>query len=101
MQQTNSQRQSSKTRQSQAQPQVNEYGTIFGELDSDKKYPFPIGWMGMVVVTQFNVFAAPSGQQMVDEGTRRTMPYDPAVFTKLIKDKGFNDMQYYILHDPR
>lgn len=84
-----------------AQPEVNESGQTFGEFDTDKKYPFPVGWMGMVVVTQYNVFAAPSGQQMVDEGTRRTMPYEPASFTKLVETKGFNEMQYFILHDPR
>lgn len=87
--------------QHKAKPFLNEDGNTFGEFDTEKKYPFPATWMGMVVVTQFNVFAAPSGQQMVDEGTRRTMPYEPEVFTKLVKDTGFGDMQYFILHDPR
>jgi len=88
-------------RKPQAQPQVDENGNTFGEFDTDKKYPFPVGWMGSVVVTQYNVFVAPSGQQMIDEGSRRLMPYTPAVFSKLVKDGGFEELQYFILHDPR
>lgn len=84
-----------------AKPELNEDGKMFGNKDTDHKYPFNGDWAANVVVSQFNVFAAPSGQQMVDEGTRRTKPYRPAVFDKLVKDKGFNDMQYLILHDPR
>lgn len=85
-----------------AKPYLNEDGkTTFGEFDTDQKYPFPVGWMGSVVVTQFNVFNAPSGQQMVDEGTRRIMPYEPATFTSLVETQGFGDLQYFILHDPR
>lgn len=84
-----------------AQPEVNENWQTFGEFDTDKKYPFPVGWIAMVVVTQYNVFAAPSGQQMVDEGTRKTMPYEPASFAKLVETQGFNELQYFILHDPR
>ncbi len=92
---------SSPQRPSQAKPFLNEDGTTYGEFDKDKKYPFPVGWMGSVVVTQYNVFNAPSGQAMVDEGSRRLMPYNPDVFTKLEKDKGFEDVQYFILNDPR
>lgn len=88
-------------RQPQAKPFLNEDGTTYGEFDADKKYPFPASWMGSVVVTQFNVFAAPSGQQQVDEGSRRLMPYEPATFSKLVKDNGFEELQYFILHDPR
>ena len=87
--------------QRKAKPEVDADGKTFGEFDTDKKYPFPVGWMGSVVVTQYNVFNAPSGQPMVDEGSRRLMPYEPAVFTKLVADNGFEDVQYFILHDPR
>lgn len=93
--------QNSPQRPNQAKPFLNEDGTTFGEFDTEKKYPFPVGWLASVVVTQYNVFNAPSGQQMVDEGTRRTMPYSPSVFSKLVKDGGFEEMQYFILHDPR
>jgi hypothetical protein len=87
--------------QRKALPEVNEEGLTFGEFDTDKKYPFPATWMGKVVVTQYNVINGSNGYIGVDEGTRRTMPYDPAVFAKLVKDQGFNEMQYFILHDPR
>ena len=87
--------------QRKAKPEVNAEGNTFGEFDTDKKYPFPVGWLGNVVVTQYNVFTAPSGQQMVDEGTRKTMPYEPASFTALVEKQGFGDLSYFILHDPR
>lgn len=84
-----------------AKPEVNEDGNVFGEFDTDKKYPFPANWMGSVVVTQYNTFTAPSNTVQIDEGSRRLMPYEPATFNKLVKDKGFEDVQYFILHDPR
>lgn len=84
-----------------AQPEVNEDGKTFGEFDTDKKYPFPVGWMAMVVVTQYNVQTMGSGTTQIDEGTRKTMPYEPASFTKLVETQGFNELQYFILHDPR
>lgn len=87
--------------QRKANPEVNEDGQTFGEFDTDKKYPFPVGWMGNVVVTQYIVETMGSGHKQIDEGTRRTMPYEPASFTKLVETQGFNDMQYFILHDPR
>lgn len=88
-------------RQPQAKPFLNEDGTTFGELDTDKKHPYPATWQGMVVVTQYNVINGSNGYIAPDEGTRRLMPYAPAVFTKLVADKGFEDVQYTILHDPR
>jgi len=93
--------QNNQPRRPQAKPEVNEDGKVFGEFDTEKRYPFPVGWMGMVVVTQYNVETMGSGTKQVDEGTRRTMPYEPAVFSKLVKDGGFEEMQYFILHDPR
>lgn len=84
-----------------AMPQVDGNGNVYGNKDEAQKYPFPIGWMGMVVVSQYNVVGTPGGAIVVDEPTRRTMPYEPFVFDKLQKDGGFGDLQYIILHDPR
>lgn len=84
-----------------ALPNVDENGLMTGNKDEKEEIKFPVGWAGMVVVTQFNVFNSPSGKPMIDEGTRRTMPYEPAVFDKLVETQGFNDLQYRILHDPR
>lgn len=87
--------------QCKAKPEVDGNGMTFGEFDTDKKYPFPVGWLGMVVVTQYIVETMGSGNKQIDEGTRKTMPYEPAVFTKLVETQGFNEVQYVILHDPR
>ena len=87
--------------QRKAKPEVDSNGMTFGEFDTDKKYPFPVGWMGSVVVTQYNVINGTNGYIGVDEGTRRIMPYEPASFANLIETQGFGDMQYFILHDPR
>lgn len=84
-----------------AQPELNEEGLMYGNKDTDQKFPFNADWAGSVVVSQFNVEIMGSGTKAVDEGTRRTKPYRPAIFDKLVADKGFNDMQYLILHDPR
>ena len=87
--------------QRKAKPEVDQDGNTYGEFDTKKQYPFPVGWMGQVVVTQYNVWQTPSGTTQADEGTRRTMPYEPAVFEKLVETQGFGDMSYFILHDPR
>lgn len=84
-----------------AMPQVDENGKVFGNKDEHQRYPFPIGWMGMIVVSQYNAATLPSGAIVPDEPTRRTMSYEPFVFEKLQKDGGFGDLQYIILHDPR
>jgi hypothetical protein len=84
-----------------AKPHLNEDGKVYGEFDTAQKYPFPAGWWNSVVVTQYNVETMGSGHKQIDEGSRRTMPYGVDVFNKLVKDQGFEDLQYFILHDPR
>lgn len=84
-----------------ALPQVDENGKVFGNKDEKQQYSFPSGWLGSVVVTQYNAATLPSGTVVPDEATRQTKPYDPDVFNKLEKTEGFGDLQYAILHDPR
>jgi hypothetical protein len=86
---------------SRALPQINEDGLVFGNKDIKEQFPFKAGWLTQVVVTQIMVERLSTGNEVVNEATRRLMPYEPQVFDKLQKTGGFGEFQYTVLHDPR
>lgn len=79
----------------------NEDGLVYGDGDAHKKFPFPKGWMGRVVVRQSEVTQVGAGEYVEIPSSVKIMNYETEVYDQLIRTGGFGESKILVLHDPR